>query len=59
MAFSRAVITFSGLNLPYASAAPHPHLTLRRLRYSEHFDGKFGSVGAKRLLSFSFFSQYP
>ena len=58
MAFSHALITFSGLNLPYAGDAPHPHLNLRRVRHSEHFGGKSGSVGAKKLLSFSFFSQY-
>ena len=41
--------------MPYADEAPHSHFILRRLRYSEHFGGKFGSVGAKKLLSFSFF----
>ena len=59
--FSRVVITFSCLNLPYASEAPYPHLILRRLRHSEHINigVKFGSIGAKKLQSFSFFfSQY-
>ena len=56
MAFSLAVITSSGSTLPYAGAAPHPHLIfLKRLRYSEHFRGKFFFCGAKKLESFSFF----
>ena len=53
MEFSYTVIIFSGLNLPYAGEAHHPHLILRRPQYSEHSGGKFGSVGAKKLLSFS------
>ena len=55
MEFSHTVIAFSGLNLPYAVEAPHPDLILRRPRYSEHSGVKIGSVGAKKLLSFSCF----
>ena len=55
MAFGRGVITFMGLNLPYARVAPHLYSILRRLGSSEHFGGRFGSGGAKTPPSFSFF----
>ena len=57
---TRSSLLAPGLNLPYADEAPRTHFILRRLRYSEHFGEKFGSIGAKKtLVIFLFlFSQY-
>ena len=59
MVFGRAVITFSGFNLPYAGQAPHQHSILRKMGSSEHFGGKFGSGGTKIHRQFLFlFAHY-